>query len=327
MLFYEYAVDPKLMSKWSKFRYFSEKFGWYYGRLISLYPKRWKKLVYKLIAPDCSEIERKRIEEGLSMIDDRIIKRPNAYFDNSKSWLENAINEHKKHERKAFRAILVYENPMIEYEFILSNDGENDKITDKTKLFVPPIQVVPRKADAFTSAVEFLLQSGKQIVLVDPYFDPNKDRFTKVFSSLINSIFNPDRRTTDPKIELHTSIERYFRENEERTPDEEKRVADHLLNTMQKRLPSLIQKDKKLQVVIWKQCPEEDKVHNRYIITDVGGVCFGTGLDEGPDGQTDDVNRMDPGQHKHRLSQYTSEEKRIWQLCTIEITGNPKKSR
>ena len=36
-----------------------------------------------------------------------------------------------------------------------------------------------------------------------------------------------------------------------------------------------------------KQKQDGEKLHNRYILTDLGGVTFGTGLDEGKKGETD----------------------------------------
>ena len=47
-----------------------------------------------------------------------------------------------------------------------------------------------------------------------------------------------------------------------------------------------------------------ERLHNRYILTDLGGVTFGIGLDEGADGGTDDLALMGRGQYELRWSQY-----------------------
>jgi hypothetical protein len=47
-----------------------------------------------------------------------------------------------------------------------------------------------------------------------------------------------------------------------------------------------------------------EKLHNRYILTDLGGVAFGVGLDEGDDGETDDLTLMDRALYELRWSQY-----------------------
>ena len=64
-MLYEYALEPDLLNNWKDFRYFTEKFGVSRGRLLSPFPKRWKRLVYESLA-NCGEIERKRIEEGFT---------------------------------------------------------------------------------------------------------------------------------------------------------------------------------------------------------------------------------------------------------------------
>ena len=67
-MIYEYAVDPALLCDKERFRYLVENFGVHKGRLISRYPKRWKRLVYKGVA-ELSEMQRKWIEERLATID------------------------------------------------------------------------------------------------------------------------------------------------------------------------------------------------------------------------------------------------------------------
>ena len=74
-MLYEYARRADLLSNWKDFRYFTEKFGVSRGRLLSRFPKRWKRLVYESLA-NCGEIERKRIEEGLHRLDDRLVRSP-----------------------------------------------------------------------------------------------------------------------------------------------------------------------------------------------------------------------------------------------------------
>ena len=51
-----------------------------------------------------------------------------------------------------------------------------------------------------------------------------------------------------------------------------------------------------------------EKFHNRYLLTDHGGVTFGIGLDEneGNADQTEDINLMDRNQYLLRWAQYTN---------------------
>lgn len=45
-------------------------------------------------------------------------------------------------------------------------------------------------------------------------------------------------------------------------------------------------------------------MHNRYVLTDIGGVQFSTGLDEGEEGTNDDVIRLSAESYEKRYQDY-----------------------
>ena len=90
---YEFAVEPTLLNTWDQFRYIVEKFDVSQGRLISRFPKEWKKMVYESLN-DCKEIERARIEESLRRIDHRLLNTIRSYNGEGPTWLENAEVSH-----------------------------------------------------------------------------------------------------------------------------------------------------------------------------------------------------------------------------------------
>ena len=62
-----------------------------------------------------------------------------------------------------------------------------------------------------------------------------------------------------------------------------------------------------MRVFIWKQREQGEKLHNRYILTEVCGVSFGIGLDKADDLETletDDLSLMNPSQLAVRWKQY-----------------------
>ncbi len=61
-----------------------------------------------------------------------------------------------------------------------------------------------------------------------------------------------------------------------------------------------------LQVILyrWQQRSGGQKLHNRYILTDLGGVSFQHGLDAGKKGETDDITRLELDQHVFHCKQY-----------------------
>ena len=61
-----------------------------------------------------------------------------------------------------------------------------------------------------------------------------------------------------------------------------------------------------LQITLykWQERPGGQKLHNRYILTGLGGVSFHHGLDTGAEGETDASNRLDLDQYILRCKQY-----------------------
>ena len=96
---------------------------------------------------------------------------------------------------------------------------------------------------------------------------------------------------TPKRVEIHTAAERtgtekFFRGECER----------RLCQWIPDGIPVLVRR--------LRQKQDGEQLHNRYILTDLGGVTFGTGLDEGDEGETDDITLMDRGQYELRWSQY-----------------------
>jgi len=61
----------------------------------------------------------------------------------------------------------------------------------------------------------------------------------------------------------------------------------------------------------WNERDGGEKFHSRYILTDLGGVTFGIGLDAGEDTQTEDVNLMSAEQYRLRWEQFAGQDDRL----------------
>ena len=72
-----------------------------------------------------------------------------------------------------------------------------------------------------------------------------------------------------------------------------------------------------------------ERLHNRYILTDLGGVAFGIGLDDGNDGETDDLILMDRAQYELRWSQYAGDPPQEFDQAElpVEVDGTRKLAR
>ena len=73
------------------------------------------------------------------------------------------------------------------------------------------------------------------------------------------------------------------------------------------RLPKLIPLGVSIRIVRIKERLGGEKVHQRYILTDLGGVRIDPGIDDGQPEETYDINLMDRNQFDLRWKQYAGD--------------------
>jgi hypothetical protein len=130
-----------------------------------------------------------------------------------------------------------------------------------------------------------LLASAKHVKFIDPYFDAGHSRFRRPFHEFLKLV-RPGVR-----VDL-------FRNDGQDTTF----IADRI--------------EAALQGVLHEGCEvrlfilPEAKMHNRYVLTEAGGVYFLTGLDDkGHDGvETDEVGLLDPNVWKVQWDRYSGDD-------------------
>src|SRR6516165_4538997 len=94
-MLFEYAIEPAVIYNFERVRFLLGSMGVPHARLIARYPRKWERMVLESLPPECGEVERKRIEEGLLILRPAGIGAMRQYnFDTP--WTSNATNEHKK---------------------------------------------------------------------------------------------------------------------------------------------------------------------------------------------------------------------------------------
>lgn len=293
-MIYEYALEPELVASWYDrilCRFFIEQFGFGTGRVVSRYPKKWRKLVWRAFdaafAATAGDIKRKRIEELLTRLSEPQVSRPGYVWDDAHGWLENAKMEN---ERSPFHVILS-RNILRSQPNVLYMDDILDNIGDPPETWSAPASIiVQRTAASMADAIRPMLRCAKQIVFVDPYFRANQQKYRNPLNLFFQSIRNeppPDL------LELHTA-------HSCNAPD-----WDFFKNECKTYLPALLPSG--LTLIVRRLIDRDggERQHNRYILTDIGGIQFGVGLDEGAPGSTDDVTRLDADSYRRRMEDYT----------------------
>lgn len=288
-MIYEYALEPTLVASWHdplKSRFFIEQFGFGAGRVVARYPKKWRKFVweaFKATSNGTSQRDKERIQELLVRLMEPGVKRREMMWDDTHDWLTNAEGEHA---RRPFHAILARENPRKNVYVMREADILADTATDWD---APHTRVVERTAEEMAACVAPMLRCATKILFIDPHFRATEERFRKPLSAFLRVV---DARASDTTFELHTAD----RADKPSWTEFQRECED--------KLPPVLPAGMPLFVYRWKEREGGEKLHNRYILTDIGGVQFGVGLDEGEPGTTDDIARLSADTFRKRFEDY-----------------------
>lgn len=225
------------------------------------------------------DIEKKRIEERLTTIDEKLVSK-NRPYDGNMPWLENAEAEHK---RKPFHAIISRTNPREHQAVLLS-----EELDETNPLWAVHRETrIPRTPTAMSQAIAPLLSASTRIVFVDPNFGPEKARYRRTLEAFLSVAV-----LECPTI---TSIEFHL---------EEKATAEFFFQESRRLLPGIIPKGTRVRFVRWRQLTRGDELHPRYVMTERGGIRIDAGLDVGADGETTDVTLLEPTLYHQRWKQF-----------------------
>jgi hypothetical protein len=319
---YEFALEPELVARWydrKEYLFFDEKFGVRPRRIVSTYPKTWKKLVWEAFRRGPSSDDQNaqmRITELIQQLWQNSVRRHSS-FSEVVDWLERA---EKEHVERPFHAIVATTNPRNQ-SFVITADGLIENGHERWN--VPDIAPTPRVSEEIARVLLPALRLSRHVILVDPYFDPNKPRFGQTLKAIFIACEENVCGFDKIEIELHTSIDRFFNgleRGERRDPGEEKRVYEKLETDFRKTLTSLMGPRIELKVVIWKQKRNGEKLHNRYLLTNMLGIMLGTGSDAAanPDSlETDDIVLLDEKQYAARYEQY------LGSCPAFDLVGQP----
>lgn len=278
----EYALEPEMVAAWGNRlnqRFFIREFELGQGRLVSRYPKKWAKKVWDSFDSE-SEMDKKRLEELLIRLKETMVKRKDMVWDKDKTWLDNAWQEH---DRYPFQAILAGNNPEDRLEVLCEDSLVPGPCPGWDN---PHGEIVARQATAMTEAVKGMLTCCRWVRFIDPYIAHCNQRHKDSLQAFFSVLFRERAVGPPDTIEIHTSGDGASN--------------DHVKGFYGRITPTGIQ----VTLYRWKERPGGQRLHNRYILTDIGGVSFLHGLDTGQAGETDDIHRLDLAQYTLRCQQY-----------------------
>lgn len=285
-MIHAFAVEPKLAAGWSKrdeFRFIHDKFGLGTPRVLLELPEftEWKNAVYSAAAElDLTEKDWSRLEEVFRLFSEQRCRRADAVYSAELTWLENAEREYV---RRVYRAILAIENPRRCAAVVLGGDLG----FPKAKLWMCEAGVTCRRMpEELAAALYSTVTNCRELHLVDPHFGPENARHRKVLEALLDVL--PVEGVCPHIVRVHCSAKSdlAFFEQEAR------------------KLAARLPVGAVVEFARWEQKANGEKLHNRYVLTDLGGVSLGIGLDAGSVGETDDLTVLSIAQYQLRWSQY-----------------------
>ena len=256
-LIHDYALEPELVAESDPFlyRYFYKQFSGDTGCIAVQYPYFWRRLVQKLVGDD------KRLEALLAWLPRKQVVRDASKWNDSFTWLENAEQEKIPHP---FHVILARDNPRKQSNVVRAEDissGTANRAWDNP----PPSVTVNRTATSMATCIEPLLRYATRILFIDPHFRASEPRFQNPLQEFLKIICDGSRDVT---LEYHTMH------------NDQKPSWDFFLGECKKHLPCLIPRGFTLTVRRWEERNVGEEIHDRYILTDIGGVVIPRGLDE-----------------------------------------------
>lgn len=287
----EYAVEPEcLVQSRDGFRALFFSFGWEHGRLLALYPKKdWLRMVHAALSQSpLRDVERIWVEENLKNERHRFVRARQPYSAEI-TWLENA--EAQRGDNR-FDGIVARDNPRSHQAVILSHDAG-----DTTPLFCCPGDLhVPRRSAEMAASVQLLLRRADAVRFIDPHFGGLEERFLRVLRAMLQ--FVTPGHDQPRRLEYHLA-----RKSLDLDRDEFER-------RLRKKLHAAIPPQSVLKFLLWEKRPGGEMLHDRYVLSERGGVDFSVGLDEGEPGQHTKVSRLDRSAYE-----------RVWRDYSIETAA------
>ncbi len=261
----EYAVEPAAIgADWRTFKDLIDRFGADKGRLISRFPSKWEKKVIQA-AKDAGvpDVRMVAIVQRLQESKQKVVDFNRAYLHDAE-WISNALREHGD---RPFKAIICAAGGTACAEAIQPDDS-----SDGHPLFkAATSRNVIRTADEIAGALHTIVAVAKDVDIIDPFFDlrPTKGNYLAPLVSLLARLAGGPGQ---PK-----AIRIHFRDHDTRP------TAQILARDGSAQIKGILPPGYCLELYAWSEVQGGEDFHDRFVLTDLGGIMIGAGLSaDGP---------------------------------------------
>jgi hypothetical protein len=279
-----FALQPEAITDISLIQRL-EQFGFDQGRILGKVPKSWMKFVTQAIQ-DTDPRHRKRLVVQLErLLKDRAIQ-PLPADSVDASWILAATSVSEEY----LHGIIVNERNDASDARVL---GLGDHIGDSKIWKVATNTLSSRDVKSMASQVAVLMRYACDVKFVDPYFTGEK-RHLDFVSHCVS------HRNTSP-LKAKINIEFHFLWRRRQPGDDyatlrlkSKFCFNATVQSTQRSLSGSLRPNDRITWCQWTEKEDQDhqRFHERYVLTDLGGVEFGGGLDTVNSSQQTSVNLL-----------------------------------
>lgn len=310
-MIHDFAIEPELAASWHERRVaypFLCQMGLGHPRVPCVFPSAaWKQLVMNAFqanhldpASPHAHRARQNIQILLRHLEE-ISTRRNGKLADGETWLNAATREHKKFP---FGGIVVCTSAASTPHIVAA-----DRLAEQDHpAWTPPAPPVVRQPKELAKALGPVLRSAAQLRFVDPYFDADDSTFFEPMKEYLLAA-QARRSIGDLRLQIHFSVTYENIQQASRVQNRaltEGDVAKSRLAACYSRIQPILRPGVTVQAFAWGEHPRGPKLHNRYVLTEVGGIAVQTGLDRSQreTGQTDDLTILSKEQYVARWSEY-----------------------
>ncbi|BEU94305.1 hypothetical protein ACDW_00100 [Acidovorax sp. DW039] len=318
-MIYEYAIDPDLVKDWVLDRDvgLAPQFGLDHRRIVSDVAENWVGEVYGALLshfnwdntdPEFIDAEQfmSALMEFLRQSTSRGTRRT------AQPWMDQVLRAHRD---EAFHAILSRE-PVQECEAAITPEVTRD--LRNPRWYLPTVDVTKKTAAALAQQLAPLLRLASRIILIDPYFKADSPGYREVLSALLQTALNTRAAGRAlPSVTLISGVADRDREASVRPRAEQLlNEARHRCGMALERLGAAVPKGMSVTFQCAAAFADGDELHNRYLLTDVGGASLPYGTHPAGERVYDDITPLFEGQYRARWKQYSKAE-------GLNVIGDP----
>ena len=279
-----YAADPEVCSHASELRLLLASFGPYAGRYLANYPIDWAVLVERQL-DNLGDIEAARVKlillrakEGMALI-----PWNGLAWNKGQEWLANARS-------------LLNTTPAV-FDGLIARQATPPAIHHLHELDLPPTaeERIEGTASEYARISKILLVLSPEIALVDPYLNPLKGDCAAV----LKAMFETAAKGKCQKISL------WARESEVC-----RRSAYAIIKSdLEDRLRRLAHQagfkpGREIEMILVEDESRQAKMHDRFLLSIKGGIRFGQGFQQLPQGRHVEVGPVGKTTHNALLDIY-----------------------